>query len=357
MALTPEAVEEVSEPGDRSVPGDSSEPVDRVEETPPPVARPAPVAALGAAPGPIEPGDSFALAGRKAMWPHVDRMLSRDAVIRDPTETDALRKYRVATRRLRAAIRVFRDAYPPRELKSIRGGLGELADALGIVRDLDVRIADLDRWGADGDGRAEGLAPLRDAWTQERARAAAELDRRLDAKRHGRLLNSLVAFVSALEARPALAAAPERTVRDRAASSVWEAYERLRAFASVVRWADLETLHAMRIETKRVRYTLEFLAPVLGPEREWLVARLVAAQDHLGGLNDAAVTGAAIRAFLEARHPTLDPAERSAIAAYLAERERDLGRLRRSVGRAWRPVVGVTFAHRLGRAVVIRPVG
>ena len=96
--------------------------------------------ALGAAPSGIEAGDPFGVAGRKAMWVQVHRLLAREAAIRDPAQTDALRRYRVATRRLRSALRFFRDAYGPRETRSLRNNLSDLADALGRVRDLDVRV-------------------------------------------------------------------------------------------------------------------------------------------------------------------------------------------------------------------------
>ena len=312
---------------------------------------------LGPEPGPIDASDSFEAAGRKAMWLHVQRMLVRETALRDPDEVDALRRYRVATRRLRAAIRLFREAYPPNDLRRIRDGLADLATAVGSVRDLDVRIADLDRWvGAHGDAGADMLAPLRETWVAQRGAAALAMVRQLDSKRHRRLLAALAAFVSepATVAPPAAGARP-RTIRDRAASSAWLAYERLRAFTSAVPGADLETLHGMRIEAKRLRYTLEFLGPVFRPERATLVERLVALQDHLGGLNDAAVTSAAIRAFLAEPPATLQPAERQATEGYLVGRERDVATLRGGVQSAWRPVAGIAFARRLGRAVVVPP--
>jgi CHAD domain-containing protein len=143
--------------------------------------------------------------------------------------------------------------------------------------------------------------------------------------------------------------------RDRAASAIWAAYEEVRAYVSVVRWADLPTLHGLRIHAKRLRYAIEFLGDVLGPERGWLIERLVALQDHLGALNDADLAVTAIRSFLAQHHARLAPEQRAAIAGYLADRERVRNRLRRAVGRVWRPVVSAGFARRLGRAVVVRP--
>jgi len=316
------------------------------------------VPSLGPEPGPILPTDSFAAAGRKAMWVQVDRMLQREESVRDPAQTDALKRYRVATRRLRAALRVFRDAYPRRETKPIRSGLSDLADALGRVRDLDVRVEEVDRWAREqGGGDAQStIAPLRKSLAAQRTAAAASLARKLDGRAHRRLIASLVTFVTVLE--PEVAphpGTPDRSTGDRAGSSVWAAYEEVRAYAAVVRWADLPTLHGLRIDAKRLRYTLEFLGTVLGPEREWLVERLVALQDHLGALNDATLAVAAVRTFLGENHAGLSADERAATIGYLGDCERALGRLRRGVGRAWRPVVGITFARRIARAVVRRP--
>ena len=313
---------------------------------------------LGRAPGPIQPTDSFAAAGRKAMWLHVSRMLDREDAVRNPSETDALKRYRVATRRLRAAIRVFREAYPKRETKALRTALADLAGALGRVRDLDVRLEELDRWAEErGEGTPAAVGPLRAALTGQRRAAAAILVRKLDSRSHHRLLTALVLFVTEQdETSGPHDGSPERTTRDHAASSIWAAYELVRAYASIVRWADVPTLHGLRIEAKRLRYTLEFLGHVLGPEKDLVLERLVALQDHLGALNDATLAVAAIRIFLGERHAGLTPNERTAIVAYLGDRERELNRLRRSVGRAWRPVVSITFARRLARAVVVRPI-
>lgn len=312
---------------------------------------------LGKRPDPILPSDSLALAGRKAMWVQVDRMLAREEAIRDPSQTDALKRYRVATRRLRAALRVFREAYPKRETKPIRTGLSDLADALGAVRDLDVRLEEVNRWAADQpDATRAGVDPLRDILARRRRAAATTLARKLDSRSHHRLMAGLVRFVTA----PALDAGstdgpPDRSIRDRAASSVWTAYELVHAYASVVRWADLPTLHQLRIEAKRLRYTIEFLGDILAPGGEWAIDRLVALQDHLGALNDATLAVGAVRTFLAERHATLTTEQRAAVVSYLGDREREVTRLRRSVSRAWRPVVGVTFARKLARAVVSQP--
>jgi CHAD domain-containing protein len=318
---------------------------------------PAPVPerlSLGPPPGPILASDLLATAGRKAMWVHLDRMLTREPGVRDTDRSDDLRKYRVAIRRLRAALRLFEPAYPNRQTRPIRRGLSDLAEAVGTIRDLDNRIADLGRWATERGGDAPaGVTALTDAWLRDRQRAVAGLGARLDSRRHARLLSVLVAFVDLAPPSTRRAREPRPyTVHDRIASLLWTAYEDVRAFAPVIRWADLETIHELRIAGKRLRDDLDFLADVLPPERAWLVERLVALQDHLGALNDATVTVAAVRAFLE--HWGASPGEQAHIAAYLTDKEREVAVLRRSIWRPWRPVVGITFARKLSRLVVAR---
>jgi CHAD domain-containing protein len=134
---------------------------------------------------------------------------------------------------------------------------------------------------------------------------------------------------------------------------LWSAYEEVRAFDRVLRSADVETLHQLRIRVKRLRDDLDFLADVLGPERDPLIDRLVALQDHLGALNDAVVTAAAVQDFLDHRSGKASEDQRTVIAAYRAGRELEINRLVKAVGQPWRPVNDIGFARRLGRLVVV----
>jgi len=312
---------------------------------------------LGDAPGPIDRDDPYPVAGRKAMWLHVKRLLDADAALRDPDRPHDLKRYRVATRRLRAALRAFEDAFARREVRDLRDDLADLATTAGAARDLEVRIGHLNEWAIErgGEGPA-GVRPLADAWQAERTAAISQLEARLRTRRHRRLLEDLVAFVESSDGpgRRAAGQAPARPIGIRAGSLVWEAYERILAYDRGIRWADLATMHQLRIEAKRLRYLLEFLGDILGPERADLVARLVAVQDHLGLLNDAVVTSVAVREFLQDPSTQLRAPERGEIATYLAEREREITRLRRSALRPWRAVAGITFARRLARTVVAR---
>jgi len=140
-------------------------------------------------------------------------------------------------------------------------------------------------------------------------------------------------------------------VRDTAGSRIWTAYEQVRGYEPVLRWADVETLHELRIAGKWLRYTLEFSREALPPDAATLIARVTALQDHLGLLNDANVTANMARSFLVENAGSMSALESAAIGRYLVSREREVARLRRTVGGPWRGVAGVSFRRALGRTV------
>jgi CHAD domain-containing protein len=322
-------------------------------ERPPAEAPGPPRLVVGKTPG-VAPDDVLAEAGRKVLRFHFARMLAKEAGTRSGEEIEDLHGMRVATRRMRAAWRVFGDGFRPRRTKRLRDRLRVVAGRLGAVRDLDVLLeAAVEYQAGLPPAEATSFEPLVAAWRDEREVARIVLLRELDSPDYVRLVEDYRVFVVA-EGEAALAPAspvsPHR-VRDTAGSRIWLAYEQVRAYESVLRWADIETVHQLRIAAKWLRYTLEFFREALGPEVDQLIPRVVALQDHLGWLHDADVTIALTRQFLVANAGTLTREETHVIGTYLAGRERELAHLRRTMGVPWRGVSGIPFRRLLGRAV------
>jgi CHAD domain-containing protein len=299
--------------------------------------------------------DLHSEAGRKVLRFHLARMLAREPGTRDGTDPEELHGMRVATRRMRAAWRVFGDAYEPARTRIFRRRLRELAALLGGVRDLDVLIEATEAYGqAIGSPDLAGLGPLLDAWRSDRDLARVQLIVELDSKGHRRFVDDYVDFVSSpnRDVLPVDTTLPHR-VRDTASSRIWTAYEHVRAYEAVLRWADVPTLHQLRIAAKRLRYTLEFVREPLGEDAAPLIGRVVALQDHLGFMNDAEVAATMARTFLVEHGNELTEPQAQAIGRYLVSREREVARLKRTVGTAWRGVAGLTFRRGLGRTVAI----
>jgi CHAD domain-containing protein len=308
--------------------------------------------AVGPTPG-VVADDHVAEAGRKVMRFHLARMLDREAGTRLGLDPEDVHKMRVATRRQRAAWRVFGSSFRARRTKRYRDGLREVAARLGAVRDLDVQLENADAYRADlPTTEQRALEPLLASWRARREEARILLLRELDSDGYRRFLDDYRVFVQTEGSQvvPVGSTEPHR-VRDTAASRIWTAYEGVRAYEPVLRWADVETLHELRIAGKWLRYTLEFVREALTPESAVLIERVTALQDHLGLMNDAHITAGMARTFLVDHAAELSPLESAAIGRYLVDREREVARLRRSVGAPWRGVAGLRFRRGLGRVV------
>jgi CHAD domain-containing protein len=305
---------------------------------------------VGRTPG-VLADDHIAEAGRKVMRFHLARMLARETGVRDGKDLEDVHAMRVATRRQRAAWRVFGEAYRHGRTRRYRHGLRETASRLGAVRDLDVLLEAADIYRNDQPVREQrALEPLLRDWREHRDDARVLLVRELDSDAYRRWVDDYRDFVRTEGAGvlPVQPTQPHR-VRDTAGSRIWTAYEQVRGYEPVLRWADVETLHELRIAGKWLRYTLEFVREALGDDAGPLIERVTALQDHLGLMNDANVSGSMARTFLVEHAGDLSELESAAIGRFLLSREREVARLRRSIGSPWRGVAGVTFRRRLGR--------
>jgi CHAD domain-containing protein len=199
---------------------------------------------------------------------------------------------------------------------------------------------------------AAAFEPLIAGWRANRDAARIVLVKELESDRYRRWVDGYVAFLQT-EGLGALAVGPVQPhrVRDTMPPRIWAAYENLRAYEPVMRWADVLTLHDLRIAAKWLRYTLEFVREALGRDAGPVIEKIVALQDHLGWLHDADVAAGLARTFLVEHAGRLSERESAAIGRYLVDRERELARLRRTVGPAWRGVSSLAFRRALGRLV------
>jgi CHAD domain-containing protein len=308
-------------------------------------------------PVPTSPGvradDHLGEAGRKVLRMHLARMLHFEAGARTGEDVEELHRMRVATRRMRAAWRVFDGAYRRKVQRRYVKELRSIAQALGEVRDIDVRLEHLDGYMSrlTAPGR-EALEPIRSAWRREREVARKALVDRLDSRQYRQFVDDYLDFTeSPGAAEVSTPLGQPSLVRDTAGSRILAAYERIHAYETIITWADVRTLHALRIEGKRLRYTLEYFAEVLPVNARQLIVQVTEMQDHLGQLNDADVAARVTRDWLNLNAPVLPARSREAVGLYLDSREAEVEQLRRSFRPLWRRITGRTFRKALGIAI------
>jgi CHAD domain-containing protein len=229
-------------------------------------------------------------------------MRSHEPGTRIGEDPEELHDMRVATRRMRAAIKVFEGALPERA-KWFREELRWVAGALGDVRDLDVQIDRLETWktGADEES-SEFLGKILDIIRKRRTGARGRMLEVLDSARYERLETSFGEMLRrgpgaerelaqgngrSTESEPVTSAAPE---------VISARYRKWRKAAKRLdESSPPEDYHDLRKKGKRLRYTLEFVSEVYGKPVVAMISPLKALQDDLGDHQDAVVAAETLR--------------------------------------------------------------
>ena len=209
-------------------------------------------------------------------------------------DPEFIHQMRVATRRLRAALRLFAPLLPAGMAEQLVPELRVLTARLGHARDLDVLLTEIATpvmRALPGEPR---LAALAGAITDRQYSARALAARHLQSIAHGRLVLLATALLHRPPFRPAATVTYglTETVGEFAAVRLRRLRRKVLRLAAAASIDDPVSLHSLRIGVKRFRYALEFFSPLAaGKPLQRLLALLEQIQDELGQLNDLANAG------------------------------------------------------------------
>lgn len=251
------------------------------------------------------------------------------------TTPEGVHQIRVAIRRLRSLLKVFRSACDGAALREFDAGLKALATLLGPARDWDVWLGGQGAELAAALPEEPRLPPLLAAAGKAREAAYAALRPALEGAPLRRLAWQAVALIETRpwrdEPDPEAEARRAEGLPDFAARVLDRRWRRIaEAGAEIEALPDAE-FHALRIEAKRLRYAAELFAPLWGRRKaKRFLARLADVQEEFGLANDA-VVARALMARLAAGRPALAWASGAAEGWALARARR----VRRRAQRAW----------------------
>lgn len=123
----------------------------------------------------------FKDAARDVLLAHFHKMMDNLPGTRAGEDIEALHDMRVGSRRLRAALSVFAKVFSKAEYQTLDKQIGDITDALGAVRDLDVQM-DYLRGVRDPlpPNEAYGVGRLIERLSQERDKNRKKLVKALD---------------------------------------------------------------------------------------------------------------------------------------------------------------------------------
>lgn len=235
---------------------------------------------------PASQAAAMVLRGCHAQW------LGNEQAVRQ-RDTEGVHQMRVALRRLRAALVLFRGMAPPALLNSLDAEVKWLAGLLGTARDWDVFLETT-------------LAPL----LEERRGELSLLElRQTVAELRGTAYDVLLA---ALESARYTAAASEvamlagdirdfthgadQPILDLARHALDRHYTKLLRRGKRLETLDAEQRHRLRIQLKKLRYCTDFFRSIfLDKRRRKFSKEIGRLQDLFGALNDAATAERLVR--------------------------------------------------------------
>jgi CHAD domain-containing protein len=231
---------------------------------------------------------------RRAFASSVVRLIRHDAGVRLGEDPEDVHQARVATRRMRSDLRLFRDLLEPTWNEALRDELRWLGGRLGAVRDAEVLrdrlheraavLGTIDR--SETDALLAGLDRTRDG-------ARDELIAAMRTSRYTDLLDRLVWGAADPSFLDGAGGAAAIDVLPGMLEGPWKHLE-----TSIERIATDpadEALHDARIRAKRVRYAAEAVAPVFGKTAGRFAEAAAELQTVLGEHQDAVIAGAWLR--------------------------------------------------------------
>ena len=281
-----------------------------------------PVEPVKAAPIPLDAKASPTEAFRLIALSCLDHLQQNHLGAIASEDPEYIHQMRVATRRLRAALRLFGPLLPAGFADPLLEPLRELMTVLGRARDLDVLLAEIAEPVLQALPDEPRLAALVGVITERRFDARQAALRFMRSPRHGSIVLQALATLYEKEKQenvgtgetgcPAagmkcpeagtVADQPElvkEAEREEALTLIAFAENRLRrlrkkvlALAAAARIDNPSSLHALRIGIKRLRYALEFFTPLAAPKAmRRMLAHLTSLQNSLGQINDLASAG------------------------------------------------------------------
>jgi triphosphatase len=300
----------------------------------------------------LVPAMHMAEACRLIWRKQLTAMLLNEAGVRFSENPEYIHDMRVATRRARAAAKLYGGYFRPKAIRSALKALRRTARLLGAVRDLDVAMSGLEQFDAKHNGKTSAFAGTLAGCQVRRDAAHDELIAWLDSEAYYRFVTRFAAFcqspgkgVLTREVRPGKPPEPCQ-VRHVTPSLIMNCFERVRTFETLFEGENavpVETLYLLQIECKYLRYNLEFVDELLGQEARQVIGALRTLQDRLDNMNDAAVGAQMVVAGPEGQS--------EAAGRYLAAQDKIVQRLRRRVAEDLRHFVAPANRRRLAIAI------
>jgi CHAD domain-containing protein len=224
----------------------------------------------------------------------VAHLRGNEACVLARAHEEGIHQMRVAGRRLRSALTLYRAHLPEEQFGYLNGELKWLIRELGSARDWDVFVDGVLRPVQDDLTEEPAIPVLAEAVEEMRDEAYARAAAAIKSQRYAGLILLLKAWAEGRRwhdgASKEQAAAMRTPAAELARHLLDQGYEETLALAGTFSELSAEERHSVRIRIKKLRYATEFFG-ALFPRRQVVpyLAAMKALQDQLGLNNDVEV--------------------------------------------------------------------
>jgi CHAD domain-containing protein len=230
---------------------------------------------------------------------------------------EGVHQCRIALRRLRAVLQIFKPLLERGEAGPIHHELRWLAGVLGDARDLDIVETELLAPTVAGLGDSEEAAALRTTLKANQAEAYAVVADALGSPRHLALIADLTRLAG--EGRVGPSRTGDEPLVGFAAHALSRVYAKLLRKAAGFELLSPAERHEARIALKRLRYALDFFVNLFdGRSKKKFIRKVTRLQDDLGRMNDLATARGTLGRLVEACGSSGDGAASARSLAFVA---------------------------------------
>ncbi|QUJ69977.1 CHAD domain-containing protein (plasmid) [Photobacterium sp. GJ3] len=224
-------------------------------------------------------------------------------LIRDD-DTEFLHQYRVSLRRCRALIGMLGPIFYPEQKVMLQNDLKTCMQKTNALRDLDVYLDLMEIYfDAVEPQHHEGLSLFFNDLKDRRTAQFVAVTEWLDTPDYTQQCAQIAGLIDELEHKTTEAG--KQPCLPAAKKSIWKRFKKTLTLCQSVGYANPdEHLHQLRISCKKLRYLLEYFAPMF-PKKviKDQIKQLKLLQDVLGVFNDSSVQITFLNQYLEALKP------------------------------------------------------
>jgi CHAD domain-containing protein len=291
----------------------------------------------------------FAQAGRLMILRQIEHISTRRYGAGYLGDPEYVHEMRVATRRMRAAIRVFEDVV---ELGRLKEEVGQLADVLGQARDLDVFLDFLRQYRDRCKGVRHAFAEeMINSWNLRRRASYRKVEAIMSSAAFG-------AFISGTQKSfclPVDSPGGPKSTSTGWKEPLWRQARAIlhRELRKMFRYApDLKQYsprkqHRLRIAGKRLRYLSDFFLPLYGPQMTELIDYVKDVQAFLGDSHDSELFINHVREYVKSRRDGVANKSKPLVRSLQQRGRRSLSK----AIKVWRKLTGRPMGEKFMRLV------